>query len=284
MKLPVPVRRVVSVPWRHAWSLRFALTHRELFSEVASYCQFIGYPRSGHTLVYALLNAHPEVVLSNELGVLQWLRLGFSRNQLYSMILRADRTFTARGSRFQGYDYQVPNQWQGRFRRIRVIGDKDGGRDTARLGKQAALLKRLRRRVGVPLRLVHVIRNPYDTITTVVRRRNQRGQPTTIEETVRRAGTSLDTVARILQECQEGTALTLRHEDLIREPILVLQRLCAHVGVEASEEYLKDCASIVFPTARKTRDSAEWTPSLVARVQTEIIDRYEFLKGYSREG
>jgi len=281
MRLPTRLRRAASIPWRYAWSLRFALSHRDLFSDISSYCQFIGYPRSGHTLVYALLNAHPDVVLSNELGALRFLDLGFSRAQLFSLILRADRRFAERGYRFQGYEYQVPRQWQGRFRRLRVIGDKDGGRDTTRLGKDPARLERLRGRVAIPVRFIHVVRNPYDVITTIVRRRNERNEPTTLEEVVERSGRALSTVERILRESAGDMMLTVRHEDLVREPKPVLRRLCAHLGVEAEEAYLEDCARIVFPSARKSRDAAEWTPRLVERVRAESIDRYEFLAGYS---
>jgi hypothetical protein len=101
---------------------------------------------------------------------------------------------------------------------------------------------------------------------------------------VRRSGAALATVHRILAGRRDHEALTVRHEDLIRDPIPIIRRLCEHLGVEPEEAYLKDCASIVFPSARKSRNSVEWTPSLIAQVRTEIIDRYEFLAGYSHEG
>lgn len=275
--------RAAAVPWMHLRSAVLARRWRKAFRTVKTYCQFVGYPRSGHTLVYALLNAHPEVVLANELGLLQWMPWGFRRGQLLSMILRADRRFTAQGSRFQGYDYVVPNQWQGRFRSLTVIGDKDGGRDTTRLAKNPALLETLERRLGLPVRLIHVIRNPYDAVATVAKRRTQRGRTVSIEGILDEADRALQTVARVIEASESNHVVTIAHEDSIQRPRKVLAELCSHLGVEAGDDYLDDCASIVFPSARRTRSSVAWTPQLIDRVQNEMIGRYDFLARYSFE-
>ena len=38
---------------------------------------FIGYPRSGHSLIGSLLDAHPEVIVSDEYNVVEnWKKLG----------------------------------------------------------------------------------------------------------------------------------------------------------------------------------------------------------------
>ena len=33
---------------------------RALFDDLKTYCMFLGYPRSGHSLIGALLDAHPD--------------------------------------------------------------------------------------------------------------------------------------------------------------------------------------------------------------------------------
>jgi hypothetical protein len=283
MRLSRLLYRAAFVPWLHARSLAQAIQARGSFRDVRTYCQFIGYPRSGHTLVYALLNAHPEVVLSNELGALQWMRFGFTRAQLYSMILRSDRRFTRHGSTFQGYDYRVPNQWQGRFRRILVIGDKDGGRDTTFLRHSPDALERFQRKVGVPIRFIHVVRNPYDMMTTFVNRRVQRGERTTLDDALRFGREALDTVMAVVQRVPAESLLTIRHEEMIQDPVSTVSRLCRHLGVIPEDDYLKDCAGIVSPSSRKTRRSVEWPEELIRRVQAEMIDRSPLLSGYRYE-
>jgi len=48
------------------------------------YCMFIGYSRSGHTLVGSLLDAHPEMVIAHELDALKYIMAGFGRRTIFS--------------------------------------------------------------------------------------------------------------------------------------------------------------------------------------------------------
>ncbi len=106
------------------------------FAQVSSYCIFIGGARSGSTLVGATLNAHPEIVISNELDALYLFKLGLPRNIIFSQILKNEQRFAMRGYQWTGFDYSVPGQHQGTFERLRVIGDKKAGRSTRRLASK----------------------------------------------------------------------------------------------------------------------------------------------------
>src|SRR6476659_2173203 len=127
---------------------------RHELASVEAFCIFIGYPRSCHSLLGSLLDAHPEMVIAHELDVLTFVAAGWPRRALYSRILNHDATFTESGRQWFGYDYRVPGQWQGRVSKLRVIGDKKGGKTTERLGARPDLLERLRHTVEVPVRLV----------------------------------------------------------------------------------------------------------------------------------
>ena len=49
-----------------------------LFSQVQACCLFIGYARSGHSLVGSFLNAHRHAVIAHELNLLWYARLGLA--------------------------------------------------------------------------------------------------------------------------------------------------------------------------------------------------------------
>jgi len=134
--------------------------------EVETFCFFIGYGRSGHSLIGSLLNAHADITISHELDALRFVQRHFRRAQIYSLILSRDRAFGAMDRTWTGYDYRVPNQHQGDYSSIKVIGDKRGGASSERLGQHPEVLDRLRRTVKVPIRVIHVVRNPFDIITT----------------------------------------------------------------------------------------------------------------------
>src|SRR5687768_14904123 len=106
----------------------FFAQERPDFGELRTFCCFIGHGRSGGTLVGALLNAHPNVVMSNELNALRRLRLGMSALDLFRLIYLVSKRQAQRGSMGGGgYSYEVPNQWQGKHKELTVIGDRKAG-------------------------------------------------------------------------------------------------------------------------------------------------------------
>ena len=43
---------------------------------------FIGYPRSGHTLVATFLDAHQDAIIGHELDALKYIEANFSKEQI----------------------------------------------------------------------------------------------------------------------------------------------------------------------------------------------------------
>jgi hypothetical protein len=258
-------------------SLRQGMRQRKLFDQVEVYCMFVGYPRSGHSLVGSLLDAHPDVVIAHELDVLRLLRFGFRRNQLYALILANDRSFTAAGRAWTGSAYNVPGQWQGAFRTLRVIGDKKGGQSTRRLHAHPWLLGRLRRTVGVPLRVINVIRNPYDNISSM--KLQLRGRPT-LKDTVDEYFGLCEAMVAIKRQLGPDELFDLRYEELVAQPAASLRTIYSFLGVADEEGHVGPSASVVRAQPSRSRSKLAWPPVLVREVQ-QRIQRYEFLHGYS---
>ncbi|MFW6087995.1 MAG: sulfotransferase, partial [Myxococcota bacterium] len=125
-------------------SLYLVPRYRQDFAQVEAFCLFIGYPRSGHSLIGSLLTGHPECVISHELNALAYVRRGFRREQLFALILDRDQWFSHQGREWTGFDYSVEGLWQGHHDRLRVIGDKKGGASTLLLERDPTLLHALR--------------------------------------------------------------------------------------------------------------------------------------------
>lgn len=253
------------------------------FAAVERFCLFVGYPRSGHSLVGSLLDAHPEVVIAHEANAPRLAAQGLARAALFERLVENAREQAARpgGRRASGYSYLVPGQWQGRFRRLRVLGDKSGGKTTARVGRDPAALERLAAVVGAPLVLVHVVRNPYDAIAQMALRRAGKGADDrdALELAIATFARLAATNAALLAESR-FPILTVRHESFVERPEAELGRLCAFVGVEAERTYVADCARIVFPAPRASRALVRWQPRDVETV-ADLIARHGFLRGYA---
>jgi hypothetical protein len=254
------------------------------FQDVRTYCMFMGHARSGGSLVGALLDAHPNVILADEVDVLKYIPTGITREQIYHLLLdrsqfQARRGRTKHGRDAKDYSYHVPGQWQGRFERMLVIGDRKAGYSTQRLGQDPGLLKDLKNILGdIQLRLIQVIRNPYDTITTMNLRS---GRP--LENGIG-VYFSNCAVLRAFQESLPGSDWFLvKHEPFLNSPETYLKRLCAFLDIEPHADYIQSCASILYKKPAQTRQKAAWTPELIAQVRSRI-DEFDFLHGYSYDG
>lgn len=252
----------------------------EQFENLSAFCMFIGYPRSGSSLVGSLLDAHPEMTIANELGVLRLvLKRGISRERLFQKICdNARQQAEQPGGRSQtGYSYAVPGQWQGRTTTLRVIGDKRAGNTSRQLIADPTALARLGDLVQLPLRLVHITRNPYDNVARISRARRKSDDP---------VQTALGLFAGYAKVCADVIAgaefevLTLAHERLVKQPQVELTRLCEFVGVEPTIDYLDACASIVWSETHRRRDQIEWTQGQIDAV-ADVIAQYDFFAGYS---
>jgi hypothetical protein len=258
------------------WSAWARRRYRDDFDDVERFCLFVGYPRSGHSLVGALLNAHREAVISHELNAHEPILAGCTRDELYARIIARAAWFAMRGNRGT-YPYQVPGEWQGRFETLRVIGDKRGGLLTRALGAHPDLLERRRALVRVPLRLIHVVRNPFDNISAI-----SLWNRLSLGESVEFYFFHCETTARLGELTDPSEVVTIRHEDMIRSPRPVLTRLGAFLDLDSDARHLDDCCSIVFDAPTYTRRKLPWSPALVRDVERRAR-AFEFLAGYGFE-
>jgi hypothetical protein len=58
--------------------------------------------------------------------------------------------------------------------------------------------------------------------------------------------------------------------------------LCEFLELEAKEDYLTDCANIIYQKPHKSRYEGDWTLELINKVK-EKMENYPFLEGYSYE-
>jgi len=245
------------------------------FEDLRHFFFFIGYARSGHTLVASMLNAHSEIVIANELDAVRFVRHRFLRSQLFWLLLQRDERFGSADRTWSGYQYEVPGQFQGRVERLRVLGDKRARSSVLQIAKDPSLLDRLRWRVGVPIKVVHVTRNPFDNIATEARRHKMTlGHATEWYDQICRA------VAVVRPLLDESELVDVRYETFVEDSSRALADLCGFIEVEPEEAYLEACAGIVWPSANRTRDAVEWSDS--DRLEVErLIGRYEILQSYS---
>jgi len=225
---------------------------------------FIGYSRSGHSLVAALLDAHPNIVVSHELHAVKHLKAGCSFAEVARAIQLNSYYFNHHGRGYTGYDYHVPGQYQGCCTELRILGDKKANGTCRALLQDPQLVRWLKHTIPVPVTFIHVVRDPWDNIASKAWR----------------TGVSLDGAAdSYLRNAAAIHELRMRHseqvvdvylDDLSRTPTASLTRMLDRLDIDADEKYLSDCSSIVFQNPRQTQQRVQWPRELRGRISREL--------------
>jgi hypothetical protein len=267
---------------RYAKSLVYGHLRASDWKEIETFCMFIGYQRSGHSFIGALLNAHPNAIMGMEVDALNLVQLGYSRKQLYYCLVRNSEVFTGKlGSRWTGYSYAVPGQFQGTFTSLRLIGDKKGGKSTLRMGENPELYERLKNLVKCRIKVLHVIRHPLDNISTMILRHMPEGRELNREDFMDKIDLyfSKADINQSLINKGEMDVLSIYHEDFINDPRSVLTKILDFTGLSRNESYIEACAGIVREKPHQSREKLQWPPDLLHEVNTRSLN-YSFLKRY----
>ncbi|XP_032225413.1 uncharacterized protein LOC5501189 [Nematostella vectensis] len=279
----------------------FGSSIAKVYDHVNTFVVFIGYPRSGHTLVSSLIDAHPHAIIANEFDIIgNWLAWNDEqRNKyfLFDQLYKNSRTEAKTGLRSSVkhmFNYSVKGQFQGKFKgSLKVIGAKKGGKLTKQLTKQkqADVMDQIMKTVGVEFKFLHVVRNPFDNIATMLLRskklryavkKNQSKKLNDTSALEREIVRYFDLVARnqILIRKYKHNLHEIQSTDLISKPRETLRRVCSFLNLTCSKKYLDDCAKIVYKRPSRTRYSVVWTDTQIRRTLS-TLKRFAFLKNFT---
>ncbi len=272
-------------------------------NNVEKFIVFVGYPRSGSSITGSLLDAHPNAIIAHEFYLFTKLRdkpeLISSKRDLFNELYVNSYLSMLEGWRnskanTKGYTLEVEGLYQGRFNQtLKVIGDKTAG-DTANLFdlhpwlSHTPYYKRLQQTVGIPLYIIHVIRNPFDLIATstmyVHEARQAASKAHKLYDPVR-TKMNFHSVFRKAAAVQRLKSLQLpvldvHLVDLVTMPVETMKSICAFLDLTCSQDYLHKCKKKVFGSLSKSRELIDWPHSLKEQVEREQ-KKYPFFSRYS---
>jgi len=251
--------------------------YRHELAALRHYALFIGYPRSGHTLVAALLDAHPRMLFANGLDVARYVAERFTDRQIAALSIWNSLRFTRHGRQSNGFDYSVPHGQHGSWEALDVVGDKSGDLLSARLAKNPELLPEVLRTFEARTRFIHVVRNPFDCIATIAAR-----DGIDLRHAADGFFALCEANLRARAQIPSSAWQTVSLEQLIERPAETVAGLCRFLGQDAGERYLAGCRRLLFPSPRRSRDRVDWNPRLVADIESRSRS-FDWLKGYDFE-
>ena len=137
-----------------------------------------GHSRSGHSIVGSIMDSHPNMVIASEVDVFARLSDGSlvpTKAEIFNALWVNSKETIINGLRSKyakgkGYDLYVDGLYEGRYvDHIDVIGDKKGGITTQMLAAEPdkwSHIYNILKSLNVSIKVIFVIRNPYDNIAT----------------------------------------------------------------------------------------------------------------------
>jgi len=240
------------------------------------FVMIIGNARSGSTLLGAVLDGHPRAVVANESAASFQLWRGWNGPDILRDVLDNASQMAAEGRLSEGYRYQVGPPPEAKPEPL-VAGDKAWNPALLILHGNPHLLGSLEERLGIPVRLVHAIRNPYDVIATMHRRS---GAP--IEDRIRWYFMHCEAAAAVRSRQPADRFLDAHHADLVADPATELARLLAFLALPLDGAHLEATRGLLFSRPRRTSKRIDWQPAQIAEIASRMKD-FAFLDRYRDE-
>lgn len=274
------------------------------------FVQFAGFPRSGHSVLGSILDAHPDALLAHELDAMGLLRAGVPLPEILALVRANTEAFERHGRWWNGFRHAVPGAAGGASARPLVMGDKKGDWALRHHMAEPGLLDALRRALGGRRAAwIAVVRDPYDNVATLSLRRGHRYDRARIEApsearfAVRLAKLrDREGVAcRVLPEMVEDYAALcagladlkartdpadwheLRHDRLRVDPEGTVAGLLRFLGLGEACGFAARAAAVVRREPSRTRDAIDWPPE-ARRAVDALVERHDFLRGFAFDG
>ena len=282
--------------------------------QVKIFIIFLGHQRSGHSIVGSLLDAHPHIILAHEERLLLRLNEDLSsetpqynnKSMIFNALWRNSFFSSTSGLRtksekalVKGYTLSIDGLYQGKFvSPIQVIGDKNGGQTTLMFiddpSKWQQAFYKLKSLLNIPIKVIHVIRNPYDNIATKIlykykgtkKTTKAKQSNTTYVVNVKKMKHYIDEYFNMFQAIEQMKSkyhldyLEVHGKDLIKNPRTTILGMCSFLGVSCSDDYLQICSNKLFKTESKTRYNLRWSKELISDIQDSIINHDNLRRYY----
>ena len=257
--------------------------HFYRFRHVRCVLIFLGYPRSGSSILGSILDAHKNILIAHEFNMLQYIQQGYTSRQLFYLLAKNSRQFTAKGRISSNYRGTIRGQFNGKARSIFVIGDKKAGATTNIFGNDRDIESRLNNFFPA-LKFIHIVRNPFDMIASQAYGGNERrllASAADVWEAINFYTEKFRTIDRLIRK-ETLDIFSLNYELLLDDPGTIIKQLLNWINVPDYKGYISSCKNHLFNLPHRSRDKVPWTNEQIQEVRL-LISNYDFLKGYSFE-
>ena len=243
---------------------------------------FIGHGRSGHTIISAILDSHPNVRIAEEQKYInKWSQQGWTRDRIISHLLQAGQGKERKLKALPGSGPWV----EGKHERL-AVGDKWGydAVGLVRKGKASVeVLDEFASYMGMKLKVIHTIRNPYDNVCAWL------DSPKYIRQwgtgdymyrmAVRQYVRFYDHAFKLLNRYDH---FDLYNDEIIAQPRETITKLCEYLELPIVEPWLTNAASSLYKKPNVRSANREWPAEWLEAIDQRIISKYDFFERFKR--
>lgn len=255
--------------------------------DIEKFVMFCCVASSGHTVIAGILDAHPKIQIGEEQRSLTRFADGHRTER--DEILRAcikDSTNRMQGTRsYRRKVCDIKGQYQGTAKdKLTIVGDKTGWDIPGYWLKHdcdCTPLRRFIENMDLPIRIVHVTRNPFDIVGG---RTHSHKRSNDVAENVRYFESFASAIDYNLYQSDlfDSTDIHLmKIESLIAHPDSKIIELCDFLWVECPADYLVSCRKVLLKEPSKHAHQIDWVDQ--DEVLQACIDKYWWLEGYSKD-
>ncbi len=294
------------------WRLRLQaeialLRYADRLKKVETVVQFVGFPRSGHSLVGSLIDAHPNAAVAHELDALGLFEKKLPTARILPLMLANTEEFSRHGRWWNGFNYEIDVQTNPNGDApLKVIGDKKGDWAARWSARKPDLPTRFSAATRHKTKWVLVIRHPLDNVATLSLRQGGSYDRLRIDPPDGDFGVALkfaqdcgdiateasdemvddfralcSTVAQMKARLPAEDWHEVVYEDFVAEPQNGLAKLSAFLDLPADPDWVEASVQLVHEGG-SSRNRVAWTKTQLA-VIAEIITDYDFFSAYSND-
>ncbi len=257
------------------------MNYKDYIHDTKYWLTFCGSNQSGSTIVSAILDSHPNVrVTTEQQSIYRWYVGKLSKELLMERVLTYGQSRLTKSMGLPGGNWTARENQKS----LLIIGEKqvdDIDRAVSMRRAGLDLLDEFSGFVGLPIKLINTIRNPYDSIAARLEKKAHIERYHNVEEAfdanVRRYVSLYKVIDPFLNRHPH---FKLYNEELIKDPKETLIRLCEYLELPVVEPWLATAMAAVFTEPHNRKDNREWLPGQKKDIELRIIDEYPYFYRY----
>ena len=290
---------------------KFKPLPQEVIAGVEKFVIFVGKGRSGTTITASLMDAHPNMIVSNEYfhnTKVSWkspklLQLVKNKTDLFNRFYEQSWEDSRHGvtsirRALSGHHYGVGIvsnfSWHGTYKELKVIGDKDNEEFVRFYQKDPIYFRRIIKQLSdtlqIPIHVIHAIRNPYDAIAAkclyiprirgILTKTKGYNDQRCLRYSMQDYFSVERSVMRMMNDELNLKILDIHNADFVKRPIETVMKICKFLEVDCPEGYLQACKEKAYASPSKSRRLVAWSKEMVKKIDEEM-QSIPFFQRYS---